>query len=245
MFFKKKEKLEAINKKNICNFGIDIRKNNWYEVFSASLGKITATQYACSELVVKGQNWNIDFRTAIISFGIDNYPLQFIGTESTVSNSWLWGWDNVNNFPDKIIELANSTKDVGEEWSLDSLTTNTFELTDNFSGHNLSIVTCAISDDNICYYRCPHSNGAVFVAFSNIPNDVFLPIDIHRFMKITLECIDKFHIDHKIFIQSFLHQNNTPYRWENLSIIASFGQDLHIDFEQSGEFLRISNMKNL
>ena len=241
-----KEKTSAVYaKKPLFDCGISIKKDNWFHVFSASLGRINANQKACAELVVKGRDWNVDFSLGIISFGKDNYSLQFIGSESASSNTWLWGWENVNSFPEAIIELANLTKRTAEEINLEALTVAEFELSDTFNGHNMSVVTCALSDKNYCYYRGPHEGGAIFVAFSNVPNDVFAPIDIHSFVSTTLECIQNFQVDHKIFIESFLYQNDTSYEWENLSVIAHFKQDLKIDFERADEFLRISNIKTL
>ena len=246
MGFFKKEKPPAVTaKKQLFDGDVDIRKDNWFEVFSASLGKVMANQQACSELVVKGQDWNVDFTEGIISFGKDNYALQFIGSESLSSNSWLWGWENVNQFPDTVIELSTSTKKAGKALGLDVLTTPEFELSDTFNGHKLSIVTCAISAEKFCYYRGPHSNGAIFVAFSDIPDAVFASVDIHRFISITTGCIREFQIDHKVFIQNFLYQNDTSYEWDDQSVIAHFEQDLRIDFEQAGEFFRISNMKTV
>ena len=244
-FFKKDKQIMSGTKKPLFDCGIDIRKDNWCEVFSTSLGKIMANQQVCSDLVVKGQNWNVDLSAGTISFGKDQYPLQFIGSESTSSNSWLWGWKNINHFPDAIIELSNQTKKAGKTIGLDALTTTELELSDMFNGHNLSIVTCAVSDKYFCYYRCPHSNGAIFVAFSNVPNDVFMSVDIHKFISITMDCIQKHHVDHRIFIQSFLYQNDTPYEVDDQTIIAHFKQDLLIDFEQADEFQRIKNMRSI
>lgn len=243
--FIKDKPIGNIAKTRLFDCGVDIHKDIWFEVFSASLGKIMANQQTCAEFVVKGQNWNIDFSAGVISFGKDSYPVQFIGSESVSSNTWLWGWENVNQFSDKIIELPRQMKQAGEAWRLDALTTAEFELSDTFNGHRLSIVTCAASDKHHCYYRCPHANGAAFVAFSNVPSAVLAPVDIHRFISVAMECIQNFQIDHKIFVQSFLFQNDTPYEWSNDAIIAHFKQDLRIDFEKAGEFLRISNMKSI
>ncbi|MFQ7355850.1 MAG: DUF6882 domain-containing protein [Coprococcus phoceensis] len=72
-----------------------------------------AIQTACSEQVVKGQDWNVDFSEGVILFGNQKYPLQFIGSEATSSNTWLWGWENVNGFSEKIIQVATHAKVVG------------------------------------------------------------------------------------------------------------------------------------
>lgn len=172
MFNKKKEnkKLESDQKYWIEE--LDVDTNNWFQVYSACLGKMVTIQNACNELVVKGQQWNIDFADGSIAFGEQKYPLQFIGSEANSDNSWLWGWENINGLSKEIIQLAENTKKAGEKWNLESLTTANFELDDTFNGHNLSIVTCGIAD-KYCYFRAPHDEGAVLVAFSGLPENVF------------------------------------------------------------------------
>lgn len=169
------------------------------------------------------------------TFGNQKYPLQFIGSEATSSNTWLWGWENINGFSEKIIQVATHAKVVGERWNLEPLTTAEFTLDDTFNGHNLSIVTCGLVD-KYCYYRGPHSGGAIFAAFSGVPDSVFASIDVQKFVSITTQCIQQFHIDHKIFVEGFLSWNNTQYEWDNQTLLAHFQQDLKIEFEQVNNF---------
>ena len=232
------------NRKNIWIEHLNIDTENWFQVFSACLGKMIAIQTACSEQVVKGQYWNVDFSEGVILFGNQKYPLQFIGSEATSSNTWLWGWENVNGFSEKNIQVATHAKVVGERWNLEPLTTAEFTLDDTFNGHNLSIVTCGLVD-KYCYYRGPHSGGAIFVAFSGVPDSVFASIDVLKFVSITTQCIQQFHIDHKIFVEGFLSWNNTQYEWDNQTLLAHFQQDLKIEFEQVNNFWRICAMNTI
>ncbi len=222
---------------------LNIDTENWFQVFSACLGKMMAIQTACSEKVVKGQDWNVDFSKGVILFGSEKYPLQFIGSEATSSNTWLWGWENINGFSEKILQVALHTKEIGERWKLEPLTTAEFTLDDTFNGHNLSIVTCGLAE-KYCYYRGPHAGGAIFVAFSGVPDNVFAPVDIHKFIYITTQCIQQFHIDHKIYVEGFLLWNNTKYELNDHIITAHFQQDLKIEFEQVNGFWRICSMTN-
>ena len=232
------------NRKNIWIEHLNIDTGNWFQVFSACLGKMIAIQTACSEQVVKEQDWNVDFSEGVILFGNQKYPIQFIGSEAASSNTWLWGWENINGFSTQIIQAATHAKAVGERWNLEPLTTAEFTLDDTFNGHNLSIVTCGIVD-KYCYYRGPHSGGAIFVAFSGVPDRVFAPVDVQKFASITMQCIQQFHIDHTIFVEGFLSWNNTKYEWNNQTILAHFQQDLKIDFEQVNDFLRICSMNTV
>lgn len=132
---------------------------------------------------------------------------------------------------------------MGQEWSLEPLCVADFKLDNSFNGHKLSIVACGISKKNHCYYRGPHDGGAVLMAFSQVPECVFYPVDLQKFISIAMECIQKFPVEHKIFIESFLQWNKIDYSWAGQTIIAEFSQKLLIEFEQVDEFLRICLMK--
>ena len=217
----------------------------WNEIFSANLGKIMAIQIACAEHVVKNRDWNVDFDRGIISFGNDEYPLQFLGSEATSSNTWLWAWENINEFNDKIISLAREIKAKGEKLNLEALTTAEIDINDELNGHTLSIVACGLADKNYCYYYGPHSGGAILVAFDGVDEKVFTPVDAKDFADIVVRCIQQFPLNHKLFVESFLEWNKTKYKWKENTLIANFenSQKLEIDFEEKSELARIINIR--
>ena len=217
----------------------------WNEIFSANLGKIMAIQIACAEHVVKNRDLNVDFDRGIISFGNDEYPLQFLGSEATSSNTWLWAWENINEFDDKIISLAREIKAKGEKLNLEALTTAEIDISAELNGHTLSIVACGLADKNYCYYRGPHSGGAILVAFDGVDEKVFTPVDAKDFADIVVRCIQQFPLNHKLFVESFLEWNKTKYKWKENTLIADFenSQKLKIDFEEKSELARIINIR--
>ena len=216
----------------------------WNEIFSANLGKIMAIQIACAEYVVKNRDWNVDFDRGIISFGNDEYPLQFLGSEATSSNTWLWAWENINEFDDKIISLAREIKAKGEKLNLEALTTAEIDISDELNGHTLSIVACGLADKNYCYYYGPHSGGAILVAFDGVDEKVFTPVDAKDFADITIKCIQQFSLNHKIFVENFLEWNKTKYKLQGDTIIADFEKDgkLMIELEKIENNFRIKNI---
>ena len=218
--------------------------NTWNEIFSANLGKIMAIQIACAEHVVKNRDWNVDFDRGIISFGNDEYPLQFLGSEATSSNTWLWAWENINEFDDKIISLAREIKAKGEKLNLEALTTAEIDISDELNGHTLSIVACGLADKNYCYYRGPHSGGAILVAIDGVDEKVFSSVSAKDFVDITIKCIQQFSLNHKIFVESFLEWNKTKYKLQGDRIIADFEKDgkLMIELEKIENSLRIKNI---
>ena len=218
--------------------------DKWNDVFSANLGKIMAIQTACAEYVVKNRDWNIDFDRGIISFGEDKYPLQFLGSEANSSNTWLWAWENISEFDDKIISLAREIKAKGEKLNLEALTTAEINISDELNGHTLSIVACGLADKNYCYYRDPYSDGAIFVAFDGVDEKVFKPINAKDFADIIVRCIQQFSLNHKIFVESFLEWNKTKYKLQGDTIIADFEKDgkLMIELEKIENSFRIKNI---
>lgn len=217
----------------------------WNDVFSANLGKIMAIQTACAKYVVKNRNWNVDFDRGIISFGEDEYPLQFLGSEANSSNTWLWAWENISEFDDKIISLAREIKAKGEKLNLEALTTAEINISDELNGHTLSIVACGLADKNYCYYRDPYSDGAIFVAFDGVDEKVFSSVSAKEFVDIIVRCIQQFSLNHKLFVESFLEWNKTKCEWNKNTLIADFenSQKLEIDFEEKTELARIINIR--
>ena len=218
--------------------------DKWNDVFSANLGKIMAIQTACAKYVVKNRDWNVDFDRGIISFGNDEYPLQFLGSEANSSNTWLWAWENISEFDDKIISLAREIKAKGEKLNLEALTTAEINISDELNGHTLSIVACGLADKNYCYYRGPHSGGAIFVAFDGVDERVFAPINAKDFANIVVNSIQQFPLNHKLFVESFLEWNKAKYEWKENTLIANFKDSkLEIDFEEKVELARITNIR--
>lgn len=210
---------------------IEQKSNDWKELFSSCLGKMTAIQLACDQYVVKNQNWNVNFQEGLISFGEAAYPIQFLGSESNQTNTWLWGWENVNQFDTQLLQLVEQVRQYGEEKALAPLQKAELMLDDDINGHTLSIVACGIQEPPVCYYRCPHANGAAFVALTDIPEDVFQPVDAWKFMNIVAQCLKTHIVDQKIFVESFLNWNQTAYTWNGMVLTAQFHQPMEIEFE--------------
>ena len=85
--------------------GVD--KSNWSELFSACLGRAMLLQKRLFKQVVEASKWQADFESGKICFDKQEFDMQFIGSESFSSNTWLWGYENVNGFDERLLGLAN------------------------------------------------------------------------------------------------------------------------------------------
>lgn len=220
----------------------EIDRTNWWHVFSEALGKCRVAQERCVDAVVKGREWKVDFNTMILSFGEDEYPVQFIGSESHENNTWLWSWSEAMNVKKEITEVACEAKDQGQKWQLEPLIVDHFNLTDSFNGHTLSIVACAITERKVCYYRCPHEKGAAFVVFEGAPEEVFAPATREEIVRVALEGIKSFAVDHRIFVESLLEHNGIDFDWDGTVIRAHFDTDCLFFFESEESYWRLEGI---
>jgi len=143
--------------------GID--KSNWSELFSASLGRAMLLQKRLFKQVVEASKWQADFESGKIYFDKQEFDMQFIGSESFSSNTWLWGYENVNGFDERLLSLANKAREFGEKFGLEAFSTAQFELDEEINGHTISLVACVALGDELSYYKIDYDGGAAYVAF--------------------------------------------------------------------------------
>ena len=65
------------------------------------------------------------------------YPIQFIGSESTQSNDWLWGWENINGFDDSLLKLVDEARAFGQKVGFNALTVPNLPLTHYTECHRI------------------------------------------------------------------------------------------------------------
>ena len=95
-------------------------------------------------------------------------------------------------------------------------------------------VSCGVSHENICYYRCPYDGGAALVTISGLPEDIFAPVDSTAFLRQYIEIISGFYCDHRLLAAGFLYQNGTPFTESENALTADFGErNLRFLFEQT------------
>ena len=223
--------------------------SDFHQVFSATLGKMATVQNRFAD-IVGNLDWNADFDSCEIAFGDQIYKIQLIGSESDVSDTWLWGFANQSGLSPEATAFSHDILRAGREWGLQAFSEPSFELDEMFNGHNLSIAACGAAGENLCYYGCEHDNGCAFVAIMDAPASLFDPLGAHEFVKTASSCIQNHDVDHKIFIKSFLEFNGVKFD-ENIEkggffkkakdeIVAKFDKELLIKFDDKG---RISGFK--
>lgn len=168
--------------------------------------------------------------------------MQFLGSEAADDGTWMWGWNNINGFPASLLEGVRA---IGQQWGLEELTTATFPLSEDVAGRHLATVStalapgCLLEPGSFSLYRGPHSGGAVFLAFSGLPETVFAPVNVLRFTRVLSECV-MVPCDHRILTESFLAWNGTAYEWQGNRIVAHFPHELTVDFDEHWRIVRLA-----
>ncbi|MGM7423923.1 DUF6882 domain-containing protein [Cellulosimicrobium sp. ES-005] len=62
--------------------------------------------------------WGAEMATGTFTFtapdgGTTTCRLQFLGTAAPGPGSWMWAWNNVNDFPDDVLRAAEKTRETG------------------------------------------------------------------------------------------------------------------------------------
>ena len=217
--------------------GVD--KSSWSELFSACAGRSMLLQKRLLKQVVEASKWQADFEIGKIYFGEKEFDMQFIGSESFSSNTWLWGYENVNGFAERLLGLANRAREFGEKFRLDAFSVPQFELDEEINGHTLSMVACVALGEELGYYKIDYDGGAAYVAFG--AKIIFKePVLASEVVSVANECISAYKLDHKLFIKGLLLGCEIKFSENKDEIVAKFKDELSFKFDELNRLTNVS-----
>lgn len=230
-----------MDKKTILTTPIEFDKSDFLSLLSLSAGATIARQNRFGALI-GSDGWNVDVRNGRITFGSKTFDCGIIGTESHISNTWLWGWAHTESgLPENAAAPSRRAKRALSE--CEAFSAGKFELDELYNGHNLSMTVVGASEKNVCYYRCPYDGGALFVQVEGLPGDIFEPIEMYELMRQFIDIISSLYCDHRLLAAGFLYQNGCEFSSDGDSLISeSGGHTLRLDFEQAGGLFRTANI---
>ena len=217
--------------------GID--KGSWIQLISACLGRAMLLQKRLFKQVVEASKWQADFESGKICFDKQEFDMQFIGSESFLSNTWLWGYENVNGFDKRLLALANRAREFGEKFGLETFKTAQFELDETVNGHTLSMVACVALGDELSYYRIDYDGGAAYVAFR--AETIFKePVLASEVVSVVNESISAYELDHKLFIKGLLLGCEIKFSESKDEIVANFQDKVSFTFDELNRLTSVS-----
>ena len=231
-----------MEKHTILSCPVQFDKTSFFDLVSLSVGYCIACQNAMGALVIGDSGWNVDIKGGSISFGEKRFKSGVLGSESHTGGTWLWGWANTEaNLP----EIASAPSRRAKKLLPDvpEFSNGKFMLDELHTGHNLAMVCCAASEKPLCYYRCPHSEGAVFVTVEGLPEEVFAPLPPEALMRQIMEIISAFYCDHRLLAAGLLWMNGTPFTEERDRILADLGgRTMRLLFEPCEGISRLADI---
>ncbi len=155
------------------------------------------------------------------------------------------GYENINRLDERLLTLARDVRDFGLRHGLAELSTPKFALSAEINGHALSAIACGLSQEPLCYYRCPHAGGAVFVTFVAgecvAPDGTIKPgMDASELISLARDYIGAFQLNHAVLSGALLLRNGTKFSEAAGKIVANFKNDAVFSFDNLG---RLSEVK--
>ena len=134
---------------------------------------------------------------------------------------------------------------IGLRRGLAELGTPKLALSAEINGHALSTIACGLSQEPAIYYRCPHTGGAVFVAFEAgeyvAPDSTIkLGMDASELISLARDYIGAFQLNHAVLSGALLMRNGTKFSEAAGKIVANFKNDAVFSFDNLG---RLSEVK--
>ena len=145
-----------------------IERTTFTDLFEETVAAAFDKQLAFAD-IVGSANWSLSMDEGRIDFGEQrSYPVQIIGTESAVSNTWMWGWANeASNLPPVLLQDVLRLQSVGQTSGVSELITPMLPLSDKIDGHHISCIASVLCEAD-AYYRCPYDGGALFVTVYDV-----------------------------------------------------------------------------
>ena len=82
----------------------------------------------------------------------------FIGTSSPDEGTWLWGWDNINGFPEPFVKQAERVRRLGERYAIREFTHAVLPLTDDLAPALVRAVKAVTGVT--AHFSAPTGNGS-------------------------------------------------------------------------------------
>lgn len=199
-------------------------------------------QIALSEVLDEADNWKLAPKAGTVTFGSGRtYPLQFLGSRSNATNTWLWSWANKGEgIPATALEAAKRARQVGKKRSIGELEVDTLDLDHfDFDAHTLALVATAVAGLP-AYFRFPYEGGTLFAAFG--ADSIKLPPpDLKRIARVIQEVVGRFDLDARTAISAYAIERGAQVQADKTTLIAGWpdGRRLAVDFDAAGKPVRI------
>lgn len=213
----------------------------YYNWLSRDLGVAIIRQKLFAEIIAGTKSWSADLERGVIAFDDQQFPVEFLGSEAYASNTWLWGWVNVNGYPEAIYQESEAFYKNCMMQQMKELEQPELPLTDLINGTALASMAVAANSGRMCYYKAPYDGGAAFLLIKEVPEQVFAAIPPMLAINTISEIISAFPIHHGYLVDGIMEVYATDIQKTQDTVTGKFhdGSSLKVTFDELG---RIKNM---
>lgn len=210
--------------------------------FTQHVGLAFAKQLALADYLGK-TGWEADVLQGTITFTErGTFPAQILGSESQVSETWLWAWANaplVADLDPARLRDAERVRAYGEEHAIPALTQPTFPFAEVADGHMLSLLAVGICGAD-CYYRGPYTDGAAYFLLYDVPIPG-LPLPVERIATTIARVIALYPVDHGALLRGFFDAMafTLTEHGSTWQAVHADGRALTITFDDAGRIAEV------
>ncbi|MFT3717078.1 MAG: hypothetical protein QM774_14355 [Gordonia sp. (in: high G+C Gram-positive bacteria)] len=209
----------------------------------------------------QGRDWRVDLNDPAVFWFTGDVPAKFrphyIGSTSSETNTWMWGWNNINGFPDDVVDAAQRVHAVGEQLGLIELTTARQSLDPaERVGEGLpardradyTFVLCAQAVAGLrvpVYYSAPSGTGRAWFLLDNEAEFTLAPPSALSVAQAVIQAVESgFATDHRLAVTAYAERRDgvtiSSLTADRIVVAAGDG-DVVIDFDAEGRCARIQS----
>lgn len=175
------------------------------EAYRSRLAEVIGVAYEqqlALEAHIGARDWTVDLVAGTITFGGElTHHIELLGSESHLSNTWLWAWANdALELPEPLVRTARELTQLGWDEHIGFLTERTFGL-EHAEGLELALLAAGRSDRITNVYRGPYEGGAAFLLLTDGPT-IGEPRP-ERTARVLTELL-QFDLDHRTMVEGYL-----------------------------------------
>jgi hypothetical protein len=210
------------------------------DIFDSKAGEITDLQINLQEKLGE-HTWKIDNKTAEIEISPADgrnfkCPIQYIGSHSELSNSWIWSHKNPSvKFPNHSLIDVLKIIEYGKRHQIEYFNENGLSLSaglfSSISAWDIAYSVVGLTGKPA--FKCDYDNGSLFVLLDKFNDDtrtITPKVAVERIIKSTHLLI--YHKQKHVAIQ-YLKRHNIKYNIDG-NQIAVDGTELRLNFSENG-----------
>lgn len=214
---------------------------NYQQIFSTAVGAVRQRQRQLGEWLIRDRDWSVDFDRESICFGEDSYAMQFVGSESEYSRTWLWGFANPSGFSESVVRDVRRFYESDLLALLPELKPFKIPLDERINGHALATLVAAFHPEAVGYYRCPYEGGAAYVLIKDIPVEEWPSPSAAVLAAALSETIVQMDLEHRHYVWGILRTFGRELCWRDNTLSARCSDAwLHARFDDLGRLRNCS-----